>query len=470
MAYWFALSCIVSLDAEYSRQKFNGAYASDCWECSVSEGELVHLAPDQLKPYGANAKVHSKVQVRQIAESIQAYGFNAPIVIDENDGVLAGHGRLDAAKQLKLKTVPCFRVRDLSEAAKRAYRLADNKIAENAVYDWEIVAGELKALCAVEYDMQITGYSVVEIDRIIHAAEASSPKPQKADRIPEVGAPAEAICRPGEIWRLGRHKLLCGDARDPDALGKLMQSEQAAMAFVDAPYNRSVTRDLSSRGAVRHGEFAMASGEMARDEYIAFLTQALQALKGVCKDGAIAFSCIDWRSFLEMQLAAEAAGAERMNVIVWNKSNAGQGHFYRSQYELIFALKYGTAPHTNNFGLGETGRFRSNVWSYAGFNSFKTDRQEGLASHPTPKPVNLVADAICDVSHRGEFVMDTFAGSGTTLIAAHQTGRTARVVEIEPTYCDVIIKRYEAFTGKSAVLDGSGRNFADIQIVRRKQG
>ena len=436
----------------------------------MSELEIVYRPLEQLKPYARNARVHSKAQVRQLAKSMKQFGFTAPLIIDEDCSVLAGHGRLEAAKLNKLAQIPCVRLSELSAADKRAYRLADNKLAQNSSFDMELVAAELGELVEEEYDVTAAGFEVVEVDILLAEAEASSPKPSKADRLPELGAPDGAISRRGDLWLLGRHRLLCGDARDAEGLGRLMQGEEAAMAFLDPPYNRSVVNDLSRRGAVQHEEFAMAAGEMSRGEFTTFLQNGLTAAAGVLKDGAIAYVCMDWRHMLELQMAGEAAGAALMNLCVWNKSNGGQGQFYRSKHELIYVWKFGDAPHTNNFKLGETGRPRSNVWTVAGSNSFGQNRLKELHGHPTPKPVELIADAILDVSQRGELILDSYAGSGSTLIAAQKSGRSARLVEYEPSSCDLIIRRFQAFTGKTVTHADSGQTFEDVQQFRSTTG
>jgi DNA modification methylase len=439
-------------------------------ELVMSELEIIYLGLEQLKPYARNARVHSRGQIRQLASSIRKFGFTSPLIIDEACNVLAGHGRLEAAKLNKMAQVPCVRLSQLSPADKRAYRLADNKLAQNSRFDLEILAAEVGELVEEGFDLTVAGFEVAEIDLLISDAEASSPTPSKADRIPEVAPSTKAVSRLGDLWRLGRHRLLCGDARDVEGLARLMQDEHAAMAFLDPPYNRSVVNDLSRRGAVQHAEFAMGSGEMSRDEFTGFLQGGLTAAGSVLKDGAIAFVCMDWRHMLELQMAGEAAQATLMNLCVWNKSNAGQGQFYRSKHELIYVWKFGNASHTNNFKLGESGRSRNNVWSCAGSNSFGPNRIDELRGHPTPKPVDLIVESILDVSHRGELVLDSFAGSGSTLIAAHKCGRTARLVEYEPSYCDLIIRRFQAFTGKTAIHANNGLSFEGVEQLRNPTG
>ncbi len=412
---------------------------------------LEHVAVDALKPYERNARTHSKKQTEQIARSIERFGFTNPVLIDDRNGIIAGHGRVKAARMLGITEVPCLRLSHLSDEDRRAYILADNKLAENAGWDSEILAIELQHLVEVGYDLDLTGFSIGEVDSVIGAAKDAATEGLDApeDVIPEICQPA--VTKPGDIWLLGRHRLICGDARDPAVVATLMDGQMADMVFTDPPYNVPIKGHVSGNGAVIHREFAMASGEMDREDFTDFLRTTLGHAAHVCRDGAIAYVCMDWRHMTELKAAGDDVFSELKNVCVWNKSNAGMGTFYRSKHEMIFAFKVGTAAHINTFGLGEGGRHRTNVWDYPGATAATKERQGDLGMHPTVKPVRLVADAILDVTRRGGIVLDPFGGSGSTLIAAHKVGRTARLIEYDPLYCDVIVKRWEAFTGKSAV-------------------
>lgn len=275
-----------------------------------------------------------------------------------------------------------------------------------------------------------------------------------------------AVSRLGDIWELGRHRLICGDARDAEVMQRLLKNEQADMVFTDPPYNVPIDGHVCGLGSVKHREFAMAAGEMSEAEFTGFLENSCRAMARVMRDGAIAFVCMDWRHMGELLAAGRAAFTEFKNLVVWNKSNGGMGAFYRSKHELIFVFKHGTAPHTNSFGLGDSGRYRTNVWDYAGISSISASRGDELAMHPTVKPVALIADAIKDCSRRGEIILDPFAGSGTTLIAAEKTGRSARLVELDPLYCDTIVRRWEQLIGKRATLAACGTAFEDVAALR----
>ena len=428
----------------------------------------VQLMPTAaLKPNARNARTHSKKQIRQIADSITAFGFVVPILVDEAGAIIAGHGRHAAAQLLALEQVPVTEVKGLSEAKRRALALADNKIAENAGWNRELLAAELPELAdllVIEgLDIAITGFAPVEIDQITADFEEDSSDP--ADTIDPTWTTAPPVTKPGDIWELGRHRLLCGDARTAGDLAKLMGEAQAAMAFLDPPYNVRV-RDIVGRGRVKHAEFAMASGELSRGDFVDFLKSTLGAAAAVSRAGAVHFVCMDWRHVGELLEASDTAYGHTLNLAVWVKSNAGQGSFYRSQHELVGVFRVGEEPHLNNIELGRHGRSRSNVWHYAGVNTFRTGRLDELKSHPTVKPVALVADAMRDCTRRGDIVLDTFCGSGTTILAAERVGRRAYTLELEPRFVDVAIRRWQAYSRKDAVHAETGLTFDEVESQR----
>jgi len=419
-----------------------------------------------LTPYTGNARTHSKKQVKQIAASLERFGFTNPVLISDDGEIIAGHGRVAAAKLLGWKTVPTLALSHLSKAERRAYVLADNKLALNAGWDRDMLAIELQALIDLDFEVELTGFSLAEIDFVLDEADESNAQADDApeDRVPV--AMGDAISRQGDLWLLGRHKLLCGDSRSIADMATLLGDERADLVFTDPPYNVAIDGHVCGLGSVKHREFAFASGEMSQSQFTEFLTQTLGSMAQHMRDGAIAFVCMDWRHMGELLDAGKAVFSDLKNVVVWNKTNGGMGTFYRSKHELIFVFKVGEAPHNNSFGLGETGRYRTNVWDYAGINSIGGGRAEDLALHPTVKPVALVADAIRDCSRRGEIVLDGFGGSGSTLIAAEKTGRKARLIEYDPLYCDTIIRRWESVTGKRATLASTREAFEDVAEAR----
>lgn len=395
-----------------------------------------------------NARTHSCQQIKQLAASMREFGFTNPVLISDDCEIVAGHGRVEAAKQLAVKRVPVIRLSHMTALQRRAYMIADNKLALNAGWDKELLALELNEIGALDFDLPVLGFSLPEIDLILDDAfEASaSGVEDKADIVPD--PPATPITKPGDVWRLGRHRLICGDARDPDIYDRLLGDELVDLIFADPPYNVPIDGHVCGSGAIRHREFAMASGEMSESEFTQFLIETMGSAAKRCRNGAIAYVCMDWRHIKELTEAGKKVFSELKNLCVWNKKNAGMGTFYRSKHELVFVFKVGSAPHINNFGLGDGGRYRSNVWDYAGITSIGAERQSELKMHPTVKPVSMIADALRDCSHRGDIVLDNFGGSGSTAIAAEKCGRVARLIEYDPSYCDTIVRRFEAFSGK----------------------
>lgn len=411
--------------------------------------EIEHISITELRPHPRNARTHSTQQIDQIVESYREFGPINPVVIDAKNTIIAGHARWHAAQRLDLEALPCVRVEHLSETQLRAFMIADNKIALNAGWDEVLLTEELKELQLLEpdLDLRLTGFAPFEIDDLFEVDGSKEADDPVADRLPR-RAPARV--KPGDIWQLGRHRLICGDARDSATLGALMGDELAQMVFTDPPYNVPIAGHAGGKGSIRHGNFAMASGEMTKAQFVGFLGDCFENMIRYSIDGSIHFVCMDWRHLEEIQQAGTRY-AELKNVIVWVKDNGGMGSFYRSRHELIFAFKNGAAKHVNNFGLGETGRNRTNVWQYRGMSSRSKTRDEELEFHPTVKPVGMIVDALKDVSSPNGIVLDVFGGSGSTLIAAQKTGRRARLVELDPKYCDCIVQRWELYSKDEAM-------------------
>lgn len=429
--------------------------------------ELEYRKTAAIKPHPKNARTHPRKQLDRLAVSIREFGFTSPILVDETGVILAGHARWQAAREVGLKTVPVIVLRGLSESRKRAYVLADNKIAELAGYDRPALAAELEELSSLlaadDLDLSLTGFEPAEIDSLF--SDFVDPQTDPADELPEITA--APVSRKGDLWVLGdRHRLLCDDARSADYY-RLMGGEQAAMGFTDPPYNVSIPKTLG-RGRVKHRNFAMAAGEMSPATFVKFLTDILSRAATVSADGALQFVCMDWRHMGEMLEAGHAVYSELKNLVVWSKTNAGQGSLYRSQHELIFVYKVGDGPHLNNVELGRHGRNRSNVWMYPGANTFRAGRMSDLAAHPTVKPVALVADAIRDASRRRDIVLDPFMGAGTTILAAERIGRRGFGIEIDPLYVDATIRRWQALTKRDAVLEGTGQTFEEVAQTPRR--
>ncbi len=435
----------------------------------MADLQITYQLISALKPRPANPRTHTQKQIEQIATSIKRFGFTNPVLIDDENGIVAGHGRVEAAALVGIRKVPTVRLTDMTEANIRAYVIADNKLAENAGWDRELLGLELQYLSEldIDFDVTITGFDIPEIDVLISDLSLSPDADGEADAldaVPKIGD-GPATTRTGDLWRIGEHRLICGDAVKRETYAQLLGDELAQMVFSDPPYNVPIDGHVSGLGKTRHREFAMAFGEMTDQQFTTFLTDAFEQLGRASFDGSLHFICMDWRHMGEILAAGDVAYSRLKNVCVWAKSNGGMGSLYRSQHELVFVFKLGTAPHINNVELGKYGRYRTNLWSYPGANAFGAHRDD-LSLHPTVKPVALVADAIRDCSHAKHIVLDAFAGSGTTLIAAEITRRRGFGIEIDALYCDVIINRMRNLCGLDAVLETSGETFDEVAARR----
>ncbi|MBT4040231.1 MAG: ParB N-terminal domain-containing protein [Rhodospirillales bacterium] len=429
-----------------------------------------YRSTSSLQPYVQNARTHPKKQVLQIVESVKAFGFNNPILIDENYEIIAGHGRLEAAKLLGLSIVPTIWITHLSDAQKQKLRLADNKIADNAGWDEKLLAFELKHIIEIDtdFDVTVTGFDAPEIDIIIKNLDEGDDS-DKLDSVPPIEESTSATSLLGDLWQLGDHRLSCGDATKPVSFEHLLGDERAQMVITDPPFNVRVDGHVGGLGKTHHREFPMASGEMSETEFIDFLHSTTSNLAASSIDGSVHFIFMDWRHQLELLKATKGNYDSILNLCVWNKSNGGMGSFYRSKHELVFVFKFGRSPHINNVELGRHGRNRTNVWDYPGVNTFGNDRMKTLSLHPTVKPVALVSDAILDCSTRGSIVLDCFCGSGTTIIAAEQAGRRAYTMELDPLYVDVAVRRWRELGGAPVIHAVTGRTFDEIAEERSRE-
>lgn len=427
---------------------------------SLLDNNIVERKISDLTPHKTNARTHSKSQVGQIAASIEKFGFLNPVLIDGDGRIIAGHGRIEAAKKLRRQTVPTLSIEGMSEADRRAYIIADNRLAELAGWDDDLLKLEFDYQLEFDsnFDFEVIGFSESEAGNLLDA----EPAYELEDAVPQLDEVCPPVSGAGDLWILGDHRLICGDAREVDVYKQLMDGEAAQMVFTDPPYNVPIDGHVCGLGSVKHDEFAMAAGEMSPEQFTGFLSDVFEQLVEFSDDGSIHYVCMDWRHMQEILAAGDAHYAELKNLIVWNKDNGGMGSFYRSKHELIFAFKNGRAKHINNFGLGDTGRYRTNVWDYQGANSMHKGRAKELAMHPTVKPVELIADSMLDCSRRGGLILDCFGGSGSTLIAAAKTGRKARLVELDPKYCDVIVKRWQDYTGEQGIHAGLDLTFDEL--------
>jgi DNA modification methylase len=417
---------------------------------------------DELKPDPRNPRSHGQRQIRQIAKSIKTFGFNVPVLVDAESNVVAGHGRLLACRQLGWTTVPTISLAHLTSAQAKAFLIADNRLTENSEWNDKLLGEQLKdlSLLNLDFELDVTGFELAEIDlRIESLNEDGAAEDDPVDQAPVAAGPA--VAQAGEVWRLGRHRLFCGSAIEASSYANLLDEKKAALVFSDPPFNVRIQGHVSGNGSIQHREFAMASGEMSETEFTNFLRETCALFAAHSVAGGVHFICMDWRHVGELLTAGKGVYSELLNICVWVKHNGGMGSLYRSQHELVFVFKNGTAGHLNNVQLGKFGRNRTNVWQYRGVNDFGRMTEEGnlLAMHPTVKPVALVADAILDCSRRGDVVLDAFLGSGTTLIACERTGRSCYGIELDPLYVDTAIRRWQKYTGDAAANAATGQTF-----------
>lgn len=424
---------------------------------------VVYLPIDNIKGYRQHARTHSKRQRKLMERSIREFGFILPILIDTNGTVIAGHLRVMVAKAIGYTKVPTIRITHLTPEQVRAYRIADNRLAELGEWDREILAVELQDLIEIDFDVELTGFEAPEIDLIIGDA-ASAGADGAANDIPEIDA--VAVSRLNDLWVLDQHSVFCGDATDIVAYDRLLDARMAQMVITDPPYNVKIKGNVSGLGKAKHGEFIMASGEMSEAEYETFLIATIRNLVSFSIDGSVHYLFIDWRHVGVLDRVCQQYYGEQLNLCVWIKSNGGMGSMYRSRHELVLVFKKGKAPHINNVQLGKFGRNRTNAWEYDGCSTGTKERRADLDLHPTVKPAVMVADAIKDASKRGGLVLDPFLGSGTTLIGCEMTGRVCAGMELDPKYVDVSIRRWEAYTGGQALHAATGLTFAEMREQR----
>ena len=435
-----------------------GATAPSKSASSLTDLQIAYLPPGRLRPSPTNARTHSKKQLQQIARSIERFGFVNAVLISDDFEIIAGHGRVEAATMLGLKEVPTVRLSNLSPAERRAYVITDNRLAELAGWDRDLLASELKGLLELQFDdIELTGFSLGEIDLMLdEATENKAKKPGREDELPANSLQGPAVSRVGDLWVLGPHRLLCGDAGGPASYQSLLEGKQADLVLTDPPRNIAIEGD----GSGSEADAALVSGELPEGEYVAFLTAFLQRSKENTKDGAILFVFMDWRRLYALITASREAGLALKDVVVWATNGAGgaaKGSFYRCRHKLVLVFKNGDAVATNTFKPS-----RTNIWEYAAVGASSDD----LAQHRPLKPTALVAAAIQDVSERGAVVLDPFAGTGTTIIAAEKTGRQGRAIERDPLSCDIIVRRWQQYTGKAARLAGSDLTFAEVEASR----
>ena len=423
---------------------------------------IIHVAIAVLHIYPNHARKHGNRKLNLLIKAIREFGYTSPIIIDELDTILSGHLRVRAYQALGLETIPAVRVTHLSEEQKKAFVIAANRLPELGSWDRDVLKAEFEILTNLTYDfdLDMTGFDVGEIDLII------GHEINEDEEEPEIGEPPKApVTRLGDLYLLGKHRLFCGSCLEARSWTVVMDGGLARVCFTDAPYNVRIKGHVTSKD---HSDFGMASGEMDSDQFTGFMSTGFELAAMHSEPTALHYLCMDHRHLRELFAAADPIYDRQINLIVWAKTNGGMGSHYRSRHELIALYQVGKGKHINNVQLGKYGRNRSNVWTYAGANTFRKGRDQDLADHPTVKPVAMVADALLDSSNPGDICIDGFGGSGTLILAAEKTGRRARVIELDPGYCDVAVRRWEEMTGKKAILQRAGQG-ASLALPAPKQ-
>lgn len=433
----------------------------------LAQLQVIYLAVGALLPPPRELRQHTKRHLKALEASIRSFGILKPILIDSSNRIIAGYGVWKAAKALGFETVPTICIEHLTPEQIRLYTIADNQIASLSSFNDELLQlelGELSELSLkldLNLDLELTGLSTAEIDNVLLNTKAlpeADPESEKDSRVTH-----QVVTLMGDLWLAGDHRIVCGNSLEETSYSALMSGELAELVVADPPFNVPVAGHVSGRKDAR--EFKFASGEMSPEEFVQFLLAVFLLCVKFSGDGSIHYHFIDWRHVWEMLSAGREAYTEHKNILVWNKTNASMG-WYRSQHELICVFKNGTGPHIDNFGLGDTGRYRTNVLTHPGSNTFRKGRDEDLAAHPTVKNFSLIADLIRDCSRRGGIVLDNFGGSGTTMLAAEWTGRRSRLIEIDPLYVDVALKRWMKQTGREATLAATGQTFEEVAAER----
>jgi DNA modification methylase len=427
---------------------------------SLSAPKIIQCPIADLIPDPNNARLHEPRQINLLAKSIQAFGFNVPVLVDAGNHVLAGHGRLLACQKLGILEVPTISLAHLTPAQAKAFMLADNRLTEIAKWDEHLLATQLKELSIMnlDFDLEATGFTIGEIDLRIEGLDNIDD--DVADELPLV-LEGPVVSQLGDLWLLGEHRLYCGNAQASESFEQLMDSMLAGMVITDPPYNVKVQGHVGGKGKIKHQEFEMASGEMTSVEFTQFLKTTFNLLAAHSIQGSVHSIFMDWRHLPEIITAGQAVYSAMLNMCVWVKNQAGMGSLYRSQHELALIYKNGTTSHQNNVQLGRFGRYRTNVWNYGGIQTMRHG-EEGdlLAMHPTVKPTQMIADAILDCSKRNDIILDPFLGSGTTLLACERVGRRCYGMELAPSYVDTAIRRWQMMTGQEAVQAFTGVTFA----------
>lgn len=406
--------------------------------------KIIYANTDELKVPCTTLLKYSAEEIKIATQVIRKFGMQLPLLIDDKNIVIYGEVLFKAAQKLKIDKIPVVKIENLSDQEIRMFSLAINKITQMGEFDLDCIKVDLQDWF-IDYEIQPEelGFTTIEVDNLLFSPTLEKTEKQNAEVVlPEI----KSIVKSGDLIKLGRHFLYCGDSLDKNSYKILMKEDKAKIVITDPPYNVKITDNVTKQK--HHKEFANASGEMSQEEFQKFLHSIFINLKEYSTIGSVHYIFMDWRHSYEIQTAGDDVYHKLLNICVWDKTQGGMGSFYRSQHEFCFVYQRDSGPFQNNIQLGKNGRNRSNIWSYPGMNISTKQAKELRKLHPTVKPVSMLADILLDASSVGDIVLDCFGGSGSTLIAAEQYGRRARIIEISPHYCDVIISRWEDLTGE----------------------
>ncbi|MCK0530833.1 site-specific DNA-methyltransferase [Sphingobium agri] len=424
---------------------------------------IEYVSPHSIALSRRELRKHPQSQIRELASGIGRIGFTVPLIVDERLSLVCGHARLAAAKLLELDEVPVIRLDHLTPEQLRLFAMFDNRVAEHGEWDEGALALEFAELALedVTLDISDSGFAVAEIDAIVGRSRTAELSDLDSTQAPDETKPA--ITHFGDLWHCGRHRLLCGDSTHPEAIARLTQGAKIRQVVTDPPFDLPTAAFSSSK---KFGNFLMGAGEMGPTAFTDFLARFIQAAQPVLMDGAFIYAFMDHKHIAQLIAAGEQAGVSYVQLLVWVKGQAGMGSFYRSGHELVGVFRHGHSAGLNNIMLGAHGRNRSNVLSYPGVRGKGGGGATALAMHPTVKNVAMIADLLLDASAPGEAILDSFGGSGTTLIAAEKVDRTAYLCELSPGFVDVAVERFEALGDEKAILEATGQTFAEVREER----